>query len=84
MKKMDDACFPSPVSLPQMVDVLVDLWEAEGLDIWLDNSTDASDAMNTMNTFSTCFMWMLQYGNEEEKNVIFDKEHYLSWKLYHK
>jgi hypothetical protein len=22
------------VSLPQMVDVLVDLWEAEGLDIW--------------------------------------------------
>ena len=31
--KRDDACFPSPVSLPQMVDVLVDLWEAEGLDI---------------------------------------------------
>lgn len=32
-KRRDDACFPSPVSLPQMVDVLVDLWEAEGLDI---------------------------------------------------
>ena len=29
----DDARFPNPVSLPQMVDVLVDLWEAEGLDI---------------------------------------------------
>ncbi|KAL3773780.1 hypothetical protein ACHAW5_002988 [Stephanodiscus triporus] len=33
MRGRDDACFPSPVSLPQMVDVLVDLWEAEGLDI---------------------------------------------------
>ncbi len=32
-KRRDDACFPQPVSLPQMVDVLVDLWEAEGLDI---------------------------------------------------
>mmetsp|Transcript_30245 Transcript_30245/g.54767 ORF Transcript_30245/g.54767 Transcript_30245/m.54767 type:complete len:169 (-) Transcript_30245:295-801(-) len=32
-RRRDDACFPSPVSLPQMVDVLVDLWEAEGLDI---------------------------------------------------
>jgi hypothetical protein len=32
-KRRDDACFASPVSLPQMVDVLVDLWEAEGLDI---------------------------------------------------
>jgi hypothetical protein len=31
--KRDDACFPNPISLPQMVDVLVDLWEAEGLDI---------------------------------------------------
>lgn len=26
------ARFPAPVPLPQMVDVLVDLWEAEGLD----------------------------------------------------
>ena len=32
-RRRDDACFPTPVSLPQMVDVLVDLWEAEGLDI---------------------------------------------------
>eukprot|EP00571_Detonula_confervacea_P013017 CAMPEP_0172308320 /NCGR_PEP_ID=MMETSP1058-20130122/8951_1 /TAXON_ID=83371 /ORGANISM="Detonula confervacea, Strain CCMP 353" /LENGTH=144 /DNA_ID=CAMNT_0013020705 /DNA_START=14 /DNA_END=448 /DNA_ORIENTATION=- len=32
-KRRDDACFPIPVALPQMVDVLVDLWEAEGLDI---------------------------------------------------
>mmetsp|Transcript_7347 Transcript_7347/g.16011 ORF Transcript_7347/g.16011 Transcript_7347/m.16011 type:complete len:200 (+) Transcript_7347:92-691(+) len=32
-RRRDDACFPSPVALPQMVDVLVDLWEAEGLDI---------------------------------------------------
>lgn len=32
-RRRDEACFPSPVSLPQMVDVLVDLWEAEGLDI---------------------------------------------------
>ena len=32
-KRRDDACFAQPVSLPQMVDVLVDLWEAEGLDI---------------------------------------------------
>jgi hypothetical protein len=27
------AHFPQPVPLPQMVDILVDLWEAEGLDI---------------------------------------------------
>eukprot|EP00538_Stauroneis_constricta_P011994 CAMPEP_0119561336 /NCGR_PEP_ID=MMETSP1352-20130426/17277_1 /TAXON_ID=265584 /ORGANISM="Stauroneis constricta, Strain CCMP1120" /LENGTH=176 /DNA_ID=CAMNT_0007609513 /DNA_START=44 /DNA_END=574 /DNA_ORIENTATION=+ len=26
-------CFPRPVPLPQMVDILVDLWEAEGLDV---------------------------------------------------
>lgn len=32
-QRRDDACFASPVALPQMVDVLVDLWEAEGLDI---------------------------------------------------
>ncbi|EJK62612.1 hypothetical protein THAOC_16768 [Thalassiosira oceanica] len=32
-RRRDDACFKNPVSLPQMVDVLVDLWEAEGLDI---------------------------------------------------
>lgn len=25
-------CFPQSVPLPQMVDILVDLWEAEGLD----------------------------------------------------
>ena len=25
--------FPQPVPLPQMVDILVDLWEAEGLDM---------------------------------------------------
>ena len=25
--------FPQPVPLPQMVDILVDLWEAEGLDV---------------------------------------------------
>jgi hypothetical protein len=25
-------CFPQPVPLPQMVDILTDLWEAEGLD----------------------------------------------------
>eukprot|EP00581_Thalassiosira_minuscula_P028957 CAMPEP_0183756412 /NCGR_PEP_ID=MMETSP0739-20130205/5005_1 /TAXON_ID=385413 /ORGANISM="Thalassiosira miniscula, Strain CCMP1093" /LENGTH=168 /DNA_ID=CAMNT_0025993581 /DNA_START=91 /DNA_END=594 /DNA_ORIENTATION=+ len=25
-RRRDDACFPNPVSLPQMVDVLVDLW----------------------------------------------------------
>ena len=25
-------CFPQNVPLPQMVDILVDLWEAEGLD----------------------------------------------------
>mmetsp|Transcript_53914 Transcript_53914/g.65087 ORF Transcript_53914/g.65087 Transcript_53914/m.65087 type:complete len:134 (+) Transcript_53914:113-514(+) len=31
--KTDDASFPRPVPLPQMVDILVDLWEAEGLDI---------------------------------------------------
>ena len=29
----DRAQFPQPVPLPQMVDILVDLWEAEGLDI---------------------------------------------------
>jgi len=29
----DDGNFPQPVPLPQMVDILVDLWEAEGLDI---------------------------------------------------
>jgi hypothetical protein len=29
----DRAQFPHPVPLPQMVDILVDLWEAEGLDI---------------------------------------------------
>ena len=32
-KRNDAACFAQPVSLPQMVDVLCDLWEAEGLDI---------------------------------------------------
>ncbi|KAL9180284.1 hypothetical protein ACHAXT_008254 [Thalassiosira profunda] len=32
-RRRDEACFPQPVALPQMVDVLVDLWEAEGLDI---------------------------------------------------
>jgi hypothetical protein len=32
-QRRDEACFASPVALPQMVDVLVDLWEAEGLDI---------------------------------------------------
>eukprot|EP00956_Cyclotella_meneghiniana_P027620 scaffold62365_cov44-Cyclotella_meneghiniana.AAC.16 len=32
-KRREDACFDNPVGLPQMVDVLVDLWEAEGLDI---------------------------------------------------
>ena len=32
-KRRDDACFPDPVALPQMIDVLIDLWEAEGLDI---------------------------------------------------
>ena len=32
-KRREDACFENPVGLPQMVDVLVDLWEAEGLDI---------------------------------------------------
>jgi hypothetical protein len=26
-------CFARPVPLPQMVDILMDLWEAEGLDI---------------------------------------------------
>lgn len=29
----DKSQFPEPVPLPQMVDILVDLWEAEGLDI---------------------------------------------------
>ena len=32
-QRRDEACFARPVALPQMVDVLVDLWEAEGLDI---------------------------------------------------
>jgi len=25
--------FPRPVPLPQMIDILTDLWEAEGLDV---------------------------------------------------
>eukprot|EP00558_Chaetoceros_sp_UNC1202_P003123 CAMPEP_0197238682 /NCGR_PEP_ID=MMETSP1429-20130617/5214_1 /TAXON_ID=49237 /ORGANISM="Chaetoceros sp., Strain UNC1202" /LENGTH=111 /DNA_ID=CAMNT_0042697915 /DNA_START=6 /DNA_END=341 /DNA_ORIENTATION=+ len=29
----DKAMFPQPVPLPQMIDILVDLWEAEGLDV---------------------------------------------------
>ena len=29
----DNSRFPQPVPLTQMVDILVDLWEAEGLDI---------------------------------------------------
>ena len=29
----EDSLFPQPVPLPQMVDILVDLWEAEGLDV---------------------------------------------------
>lgn len=28
----DKATFPKPVPLPQMIDILTDLWEAEGLD----------------------------------------------------
>eukprot|EP00591_Stephanopyxis_turris_P005607 CAMPEP_0195530884 /NCGR_PEP_ID=MMETSP0794_2-20130614/33991_1 /TAXON_ID=515487 /ORGANISM="Stephanopyxis turris, Strain CCMP 815" /LENGTH=131 /DNA_ID=CAMNT_0040662499 /DNA_START=80 /DNA_END=475 /DNA_ORIENTATION=- len=32
-KKGDNGSFPHPVPLPQMVDILVDLWEAEGLEI---------------------------------------------------
>lgn len=28
----DKAMFPTSVPLPQMIDILVDLWEAEGLD----------------------------------------------------
>ena len=28
----DKAMFPSSVPLPQMIDILLDLWEAEGLD----------------------------------------------------
>jgi hypothetical protein len=32
-RREENARFPNPVSLPQIVDVLVDLWEAEGLDI---------------------------------------------------
>ena len=32
-RRRDEACFEKPVGLPMMVDVLVDLWEAEGLDI---------------------------------------------------
>ena len=31
-KGKDSNAFPQPVPLPQMVDILVDLWEAEGLD----------------------------------------------------
>mmetsp|Transcript_21152 Transcript_21152/g.58853 ORF Transcript_21152/g.58853 Transcript_21152/m.58853 type:complete len:129 (+) Transcript_21152:1356-1742(+) len=26
-------CFPRPVPLPQLIDIYVDLWEAEGLDV---------------------------------------------------
>ncbi len=29
----DKAMFPQPVPLPQMIDILTDLWEAEGLDV---------------------------------------------------
>jgi hypothetical protein len=29
----DKAMFPKPVPLPQMIDILTDLWEAEGLDV---------------------------------------------------
>jgi hypothetical protein len=29
----DKAMFPRPVPLPQMIDILTDLWEAEGLDV---------------------------------------------------
>jgi hypothetical protein len=29
----DKAMFPHPVPLPQMIDILSDLWEAEGLDV---------------------------------------------------
>ena len=32
-EKKDGTIFPRTVPLPQMVDILVDLWEAEGLDI---------------------------------------------------
>ena len=32
-EKKDGTVFPRTVPLPQMVDILVDLWEAEGLDI---------------------------------------------------
>jgi Protein of unknown function (DUF4050) len=32
-EQQERANFPQPVPLPQMVDILVDLWEAEGLDI---------------------------------------------------
>mmetsp|Transcript_28946 Transcript_28946/g.43066 ORF Transcript_28946/g.43066 Transcript_28946/m.43066 type:complete len:175 (-) Transcript_28946:433-957(-) len=32
-QKIDDGSFPCPVPLSQMVDILVDLWEAEGLDM---------------------------------------------------
>lgn len=50
-RRRDDACFERPVGLPMMVDVLVDLWEAEGLDIWVlcigltrnDNLIDGRD-----------------------------------------
>jgi hypothetical protein len=32
-EEKEKTTFPQPVPLPQMVDLLVDLWEAEGLDI---------------------------------------------------
>ena len=32
-KKHDDSSFPEPVPLPQMIDILIDLWEAEGLEM---------------------------------------------------
>mmetsp|Transcript_28984 Transcript_28984/g.59303 ORF Transcript_28984/g.59303 Transcript_28984/m.59303 type:complete len:119 (-) Transcript_28984:249-605(-) len=31
--KRDDGSFPVPVPLPQMIDILIDLWEAEGLEM---------------------------------------------------
>ena len=32
-KEKEKATFEKPVPLPQMVDILVDLWEAEGMDV---------------------------------------------------
>lgn len=32
-KEKEKATFDKPVPLPQMVDILVDLWEAEGMDV---------------------------------------------------